>query len=80
MSTTEAVDSRIEERAQQRATDLEQQRLAQLRDEAVAEITAEEAEAERQREVAPSWLDPPEMAAVTQQSRENGGRRRGAGR
>jgi hypothetical protein len=63
MSTTETVDPRIEERAQQRATALEQQRLEQLRAEAAAEIAQEEAEAERQREITqfttelPEWLN-----------------------
>ena len=52
MSTTETIDPRIEERAQQRASALEEQRLAQLRAEAAAEIAAEEAEAERQAEIA----------------------------
>src|SRR5215211_4624692 len=52
MSTTETVDPRIEERAQQRVTALEAQRLDQLRAEAAAEIAMEEAEVERQHEIA----------------------------
>jgi multidrug efflux pump subunit AcrA (membrane-fusion protein) len=51
MSTT-TIDPRIEERTQKLAAALEEQRLAQLRAEAAAAVAEEDAEAERQREIA----------------------------